>query len=424
MKYQKYTYNGYNMYFIKTDCFKEIKIRFSFRKPLKKEDITINDFLSNMLVYSTTSFKTQRLFFMEQQRLYNISIANASYRWGNYLFTDYHLNVLNDKYTEKGNMERSIKLLLETIFKPNISDEKFDLSSFKITYSKIKENIDTMREDKRRYAIIRMKNCMEKGAPYSYIMDGYIEDLDKITPSNLYKYYKKWLNSNLLDIFVAGDFNEQGMKNILTSNIPIKIETEINKPFIYENRIFRKNIKKITEIDDVKQAKLVIGCKLNNITNYERQYVSLIYNIIFGSSPTSKLFTVVRKKNSLCYSINSSLDLSFNTLYINAGISKEKACKTIKLIKKLMIEMEEGIIESEKLENAKIILIEDIKSIEDKQGVLINKCQAFELFNYENLDMAEERINSITIKNIKEFAKKVKMDTVFLLQGGDNNGGN
>jgi predicted Zn-dependent peptidase len=255
-------------------------------------------------------------------------------------------------------------------------------------------------------------------------MDGYIEDLNAITPSNLYKYYKKWLDSNLLDIFVAGDFNVQEMKNILTSNIPIKIETKIDKPFIYEHRFFKKNIKKVTEIDDVKQAKLAIGCKVRNMTNFERQYVSLIYDIIFGASPTSKLFTVVREKNSLCYSINSSLDLSSNILYINAGINKENASKTIKLIKRLMIEMEEGLIEQEKLDNAKTTLIEDIKSIEDKQGSLINECQSSELFNYEDLNVAEERINNIAIKDIKKFAKKVKMDTVFLLQGDDNNGSN
>jgi predicted Zn-dependent peptidase len=412
------------MHFIKTDHFKEIKIRFSFRKPLKKEDITINGFLSHMLVYSTEVFKTQRLFFMEQQKLYNISIGNDSYRSGNYLFTDFHLNMLDDKYTEKGNMKKSIKLLLEAIFKPNINNNEFEPTSFKITYSKMKENIDTIKEDKKRYAMIKMKNYMEKGAPYSYIMDGCIEDLNKITPSNLYKYYKKWLNSNLLDIFVVGDFDEQEMKNMLTSNIPIEIKTKIDKSFIYEHRVFRKSIKKVTETDDVKQAKLAIGCKVKNITKFERQYTALIYEIIFGSSPTSKLFTVVREKNSLCYSIISFFDLSFNILYINAGINKENVSKTIKLIKKLMAEMEKGIIEKERFENAKTVLIEDIKSIEDKQGALLAKCQLSELFNYESLDMAEERINSVTIEDIKEFAKKVKMDTVFLLQGGNNNGNN
>ena len=53
----------------------------------------------------------------------------------------------------------------------------------------------------------------------------------------------------------------------------------------------------------------MLGFKLERLTDYERQYIMPLYNIILGGTPTSKLFKTVREKHSLCYAVNSHLNL-------------------------------------------------------------------------------------------------------------------
>ena len=37
-------------------------------------------------------------------------------------------------------------------------------------------------------------------------MTGYLEDLETITEENLYRYYQKMIDNDLVDIFIVGDF--------------------------------------------------------------------------------------------------------------------------------------------------------------------------------------------------------------------------
>ena len=52
MKYVKKDFGSYKLHMIKTNKFKTIKIRISFRNQIKKDEITMRNILSHMLTYS------------------------------------------------------------------------------------------------------------------------------------------------------------------------------------------------------------------------------------------------------------------------------------------------------------------------------------------------------------------------------------
>jgi predicted Zn-dependent peptidase len=418
MNYHKYTFNGINLYFIKTLHFKKVKIKLSFRMPIRKKDITINKFLIRSLLYSTKQYPTQRLFLLAQQELYNISFGWDSYRRGTHLFSEFTLSGLNNKYTEKGNIEKAIALLIDAILKPNVINGSFDEEMFKIIYSRMKEDLNSLKENKRLYATIRMKQIMGVNEPYAYVMDGYLDDLNKITPSNLYRHYQKWLNESTIDIFVAGDVNVQETIQLFENFLSWKEKVPLLPSIYYEHSQIAKNIKTSSETDDIKQAKLVMGYKLKGITNYERQYVIPIYNIIFGSVPTSKLFTIIREKHSLCYSISSTFDIPSNIMYIRAGIDKEKYDKTVALVKEMMQEMMDGNFSEARIKEAKIALLEDIKAIIDNLSSMIDLCQTDNLLNFDDIKIARAKIRKVSADDIISVAKKIHLDTIFLLHGG------
>ena len=244
MKYEKFSFNGVNLYLIKTKDFKKITMRMSFRSPAVKKEITINNFLSLMLIYSTKNYPTSRLLSIRLQELYDMVISYDNYIIGNYLFNDFSASIINERYAEAGNLEKSISLFLETIFDPNIKSKKFDEKSFNVKRMQIKDTIDSIKENKGQYAIIRTKEIMDPKAPYSYIIKGYQSDLDKITPASLYKYYVKWLHNTQLDIYIAGDFDSEKVKSILQHKVPLNVDTTFNIPLIYNHLKLPKENKK------------------------------------------------------------------------------------------------------------------------------------------------------------------------------------
>ena len=73
----------------------------------------------------TKLYNTKRKMNIEAQELYSSSIAFDNTRLGNYINTTISLNVLNDKYTEKGNFNKALEFLNEVLFNPDVEDGKF-----------------------------------------------------------------------------------------------------------------------------------------------------------------------------------------------------------------------------------------------------------------------------------------------------------
>ena len=72
----------------------------------------------------------------------------------------------------------------------------------------IKQIIDGKIDNKARYSLDRCIEEMYKDQPYGLYKYGYVEDLEKITPQDLYKYYKKMISECKIDIFISGEIDE------------------------------------------------------------------------------------------------------------------------------------------------------------------------------------------------------------------------
>ena len=72
-----------------------------------------------------------------------------------------------------------------------------------------------------------------------------------------------------------------------------------------------------------------------DLTKRERDVVLPIFNSIFGGNNlTSKLYTNVREKNSLCYVINSYFIKFGSLMIVRAGIDSSNKDKSVELINK------------------------------------------------------------------------------------------
>lgn len=421
MEYKKKEFGSYNLHMIKTDRFKSVNMEIIFSDEIKKEEITKRNFLADMLTYSSKLYKTRHSLVIAMQDLYSAKFYASSYRIGNYYNTDFNLRFLDERYTEKGMLEKSIKFAIETILNPNVLDNSFDNDTFEVVKRDAKNQIEGIKENPIKYAIINMLNKMNSKARYSYHSFGYLEDLEKITEENLYEYYKEFIKRSNIDIYIIGNIDFEVVEKVISESLKVHV---LKKPkcsaYIVHNNI-KIRVKKYEEDDNTNQTKLSIGCKLKDLTEFEKNYASNIYSTILGGNSDSKLFKNVREKNSLCYSIYSSINKLDNLFLINSYITKANYNKVIKLIKQEMKAITEGNITDEELEKAKKSYIAMIEDIYDSPSLLIASYYAMDILNADEPETRKKMIMEVTKEDVINVSKKVYMDTIYLLGGDKEN---
>lgn len=419
MDYKKYELGNLNLHIIKTDKFKTVNVRVTLKRKIIKDEINYRNLLSSILLESSKKYPSRRELQMKKEDLYNVIISSASFKSGAYTFLSYSLSCLNEKYTEKGMLEKSINLLLETLLNPDVNDGKFNPKSFNFVKSELKDYLISLDENPNTIASIRLEEEMGKNTPLEYSASGYLDTLDDITEKSLYEYYKSVVEDDIIDIFVIGDVDSNKIIEIFKNSSFRKkqnLKSESHFVTLEKNR----NFKEIIENKGFIQSKLLMGYQIDDMTEFERKYVLNAYNFILGGGNDSKLFREVREKNSLCYSISSSYSILYNDLVVSAGIDKNNYQKTVNLIKEAFKEIEQGHFKDSDLDEVKIIYQNACKKMYDNPFDII---RSYLLHEYFDNDLIEERIKNIekvTKEDIITLAKKIKLDTIYFLEGGSD----
>lgn len=417
MKYKKYSLGAYNLHTIESKQFKTIQITINFKRKVEKEEITYRNLLKSVLLESNAIYKTRRELDVKTEELYDLRYSIGNYISGNYNVLNLEAVFLNEKFTEKGMLEQSLQFLIDILLHPNVTNQQFDEKSFEICKSTIKENIEAIKENPRRYSSIRLLENMDKNSPISYRGIGYMEDLEKITPKNLYQYYQSMLKSDLVDIFIIGDIDSTSIRDYLLEHFKVNTLKKSGDSHFIKHKKTRLIPKTVKEQLDIEQSQLLLGCKLMKLTDFELKYVLSVYSYILGGGPDSKLFKNVREKNSLCYSISTSQSIVNHLFYIRAGIASKDFKKTVSLIKKEMKNMEKGEFKQEDIDAAITTYIHAFEEIYDSQDRIIGTYVSHE---YLGVDLPEERmekIKQVTKEMVVSVAKKIHLDTIYLLEG-------
>jgi len=421
LKYTNFEFGSYNIHFIQTSKFKTINVMFNFRRPIKKEEITKREVLVRTLLRSSKKYPSAKLIAAKGEELYNTIVNVENERIGNYVHTSFSSSFLNDKYLDEKISSKCLDFILEIIFNPNIKNNSFDSVSVSIAKNQTLATINSVRDDKMKYGLIKLLEKMGDNESYSYFSCGYEEDLKKITEENLYEYYKNMIQSDLLDIYILGDFDIDEYKKLIISKVPVNTKKRTKEPLEIVHKKIRTRLQKVKEYEKMNQAKLSIGCKLTNLTDFEKKYVLKLYSIILGGTGNSLLFTEVREKQSLAYYCSTKLKTPDNLLFIVAGINQENFNKTVSLIKKQLDNMKKGNFDEEILEDSKKLLLNGIETVEDDPSRILGDYVSKDLLNLDDITLRKKKILSVTRENVVELAKKIKIDTVHLLYGDDRN---
>lgn len=417
MEYKKIEEVSYNLHLIKTNKFKTLFFKIILSEKVEKERITLRNLLIDNLISSSKDYPTIREMNIKKQELYGASLAMANRRIGNHFFLEYTMSILEPRYTEDNMLEESIKLYSDILYKPNITDEKFDQTIFDLSKDTLEKEILMVNENSSLYGFNKFKEALDKDACFSYPQNGYISDLNKITNKDLYKYYKQVLETNPCDIFIVGNFDFNEMEQLIKQNFHFNKNKKIDN---YEIKLTdnRTNYKEVEEERTFNQSKLYLGFKIENLEEYEKRYVLVLFNIIFGNSPESKLFKRVREENSLAYSVNSGYRRLDNFYYVIVGLSYKNLEKTKNTINECLEEMKKGFFEDEKISQAKALYKSILRDCLEGQSTIVDVYSTIYYFNNKDLEEQIKEIEKVTKDQIIKVANKLQIDTVYLLKEG------
>ncbi len=410
---------SFKVHLIKTDLFKTITMKVMFHTPIIKEDITKRNILSDILLTSSRKYATRRDLNIKSEELYAADIYTSNQRIGNYITTSFILQTLNDKYTEDGNFASSVEFLHEIIFNPDLIDNKFKDEKLELVKSNAKIALESIKENSENYSIIRLKEEYDNKSSVSYRMTGYLDDLEKINTQNLYDYYEKMIENDYVDIFVIGNINIKELLLIIKKYFKFRKVKKRKKSYELDYHLPRKKVKTIKEVTSNNQAKLAIALSISKLKDFDKKYSLLILNIILGGTADSKLFKEVREKNSLCYTIRSSYSRLDNMMIISAGIDNINYDKVLDLINKILDDIKKGKFNESDISVAKEYYNTLTESIVESPARLINESFSEKILGVDSLEKRKENINKITKKDIIRVSKKLNIDTIFLLEGGD-----
>ena len=419
MNYEVYDIGNTRIHCVRSTRFKKTNIIINFKRKVKKEELTKRTLLTKILMESTKKYNTRRLMAIETENLYDLYLSSSSYLSGNYNIMSLEATFLNDEYTEEGLFSKAVDFLLEVLLDPNVKNKAFAEEPFELVKESLREDIETFKDDPNRYSYSRLFTEMDKTSVSSYMAVGTIKQLDKITPQNLYRYYQNVIKNDQVDIFVISPLDKETVKKVFEEKLELKERPRLNGSHYVTYDKYRKRTKVVREKKDYEQSKLLIGCKFDKLTPYEIKYVSLVYSYILGGGPSSKLFQSVREKNSLCYSISSSFKPLSQYLVISSGINPDSLKKCVRLIKKELKEMTKGNFSDEKIEEAKVTFASSLKEMKDSPRAILNSYISHEYMDTDFLEEREEKIKEVTKEQVVEFAKKVHIDTIYVLEGGE-----
>lgn len=412
--------DGIKLHFNKATKYKTNLITIFMTVPLDRETVTKNALIASILRLGTNNLKTQEEISKKLEDMYGAEFNCGIEKLGSNQIVKFYLETLNEKFIPKQEnlLEDALSIIIDIAFNPLVENGGFSEQYINTEKVNLKNIIESKINDKDQYSFDRCIEEMYKDDAYSIYKYGYVEDIDKINSKDLYNQYLNLINTAKIDIYVSGDFEDNKVKQIVNKNEFIcRLNDRDTSKVVVDDvpKAVSNEARRFEEKSNVTQGKLVLGLDIDD-NSPDSKYVLAIYNVIFGASPTSKLFQNVREKASLAYTARSMYIRQKNNIFIRCGIEIDNYEKAVNIINEQLEEMKNGNFTDEDINIAKRSMVSAIKAIQDEQDTELTYLISQELSGKEpNYQEYIDKVNSVSKQQVVDIAKKISVNMIYFL---------
>lgn len=415
-----YEMKGYHLYLIPTDKFKNITISLKLQNKLERETVSKRTLLSFMFTAGTKDYPSTQQLSQYLENLYGMKFGSSVSTKGKSHIISINSFCINQEYLpyQEDLIVKQIQLLNDIFNKPHIVNDAFDEKMFKMKKRELIDRIISNQDDKFNYSLEKLFEYFGKDQALGISTYGYIDDIKKIDNKNLFDYFKQCIQEDNKNIYVVGNIDES-IVSLFEQYLSLPAN-DTHYESVYSLKTSRISVNEIIEKQDITQAKLNMGYTIDAHFLSQNHYAFAVFNAIFGGTSQSKLFKVVREKNSLCYYISSSYDAFNGIEIITAGIEGQDYDKVKSLIKEQLSAMQRGEFSEQDIEVAKLMLKNAFIKTKDEPisqiALIYNRNISGKI---ESDDEYIQRIMAVKKDDIMEVCQNMKLDTIFLLKGRD-----
>nr|WP_099093136.1 pitrilysin family protein [Paenibacillus yonginensis] len=419
MQFERGEVNHIRIHVLPTKRFKTFAVSLYAGIPLKEEQVTPTALTPFVLRRGTASYPETTQFREQLEHMYGAGFGFDVYKRGNYQLITFRMDTINDSFvkSEDSLLEQTFSFLGEVVTRPLTENGAFKASYVKAEKDNVRKKLESIINDKARYAAERCMEEMFKQDVYRLNPLGSREQLESITEQSLYQAYEKWLQQAHLDLYVVGDTSLEEVSALVKKHFPLS--RSASPSYIPEEVEFEpRGVNSVTERLNVNQGKLNMGLRTPITYGDDRYASALMYSGILGSYPHSKLFVNVREKASLAYYASSRYDGHKGLATIQSGIEIQNYEKALTIIKEQLESLRQGEISELEMSQTKAMIRNQLREMQDS---------AFEMIAYDfnrvlsgkdrPAEQLLEQVEAVTKQDIVKAAETFHLDTIYFLTG-------
>ncbi len=421
VKYNE-TADGIRLLCVNTGKFKTNFISIDLFAPIG-EDLPAQYVLCSLLAHTSRDYPTFKSFNSKVEGLYGASFDSGIGSYGDNVRLSFCLELPDDRFAlyKDTPSEEAVDFLINILLNPLCKNGRFDEEAAKREIRFTLEDLEAKKNDKRAYALSRLKQLMCEGEKYGVDSEWLENGVRDVTSERLFEAYKNLLSTAQIAVTACGTLSQDMLCEKITAfanNIENRKPVKLTSEFVTgagEIRYFSESMKMMN------QAKLVIGFRSGMENDTDSYYAYRIMTDVFGGGPYSRLFTNVREKLSLCYYCGARLIRQKGIIFVQSGIEKKNYNKALDEILNQLAVMKNGEFTDEELESSKKALADAYCGVEDSpMGVCTyyaSQCFADEIISGEEEAQA---FSAVTREDVIKCAQKTAADSVYLLSGEEN----
>ena len=408
---------------LRSDKFKTGCLSINLLTQLKRETAAFNAVLPFVLRRGTRFHPDMQTIAAELDSLYGTGVEPIVRKIGEIQCIGFYASFPDDKYLPAGSeaFEKAANLSCEMLLAPNTRGGLFLPAYVESEKEKLLELIRSRVNEKRSYAHFRLLEQMCCYEDYAVSRFGTEDTAESIYYQKLTKYYHSLISASPVEIFYCGSMEASKVADILSDALSGMTRGEINYDIGTDIRMNAVEDKVRSFVDEmsVTQGKLVMGFRLGECMEEPDLAAIYVFNAVYGSGVTSKLFMNVREKLSLCYYASSLVDTHKGIMLVSSGVDFDKVEEAKSEILAQLEAVKSGDISDEELEAARRSVASDLCACLDSQGEL----EGFYLANtIDGLEFSPDELAALVCdvsrEDVIKIASSVVLDAEYFLRGG------
>jgi predicted Zn-dependent peptidase len=402
------------MHFIKND-FKTIQMTLFFTDLDENNQSVYRFLLPRLLTTHTDSIQSKKDMSTVLEDLYGAYFKPKLERLGNLSIASITLTFVDPKIIgSKTLFDDALDVFKQVIF----SHQTFDQAIFDEEKRMLLEQWETLYDKKRQYALHQFNGLFFENDTYGYPLSGSYDDIKKLTKEKLETYYKDVFLKNHRELVVSGNLSDDEISCIKALHLDNDEPLQITYQTTFRNA---RSLVEKREKTVMQQAIIKIGYHMPIFRGDSLYQAANLLDDMIGGYPESRLFLQIREQMGLCYDIQSGYDPYRGVLLISSGVDVNQMDEAIAAIQHEINKMIENGPTEEELEHAKSYFSHQLKSSIDNQSINIKRMYLEHVLGYQ--DSIEKRlkdIEKVTFDDIKKAASFLKLDTIYVLYGGQD----